>query len=268
MANKQEVFKDIEGFEGLYQIGCFGTLRSLDRIAPNGRFISGITMKLSVDRKGYNRCYLSKNNKNYTKIVHRLVALAFIPKIKDKPCVDHINGIKTDNRVENLRWCTNKENVNFELSMSNRLKSSRRYSDSPYSRPVSQYDLNGKFISSYDSIRRAEEAVNGSSSKISAVCRGERNTAYGFKWEFDGEAKVKVVKPKRKTINGGIPILSINKNTDEVLYFDNIKKASKYHDIHEKCIRDNLSGKRESVDCFLFKYNEDKQYRLCFGTGE
>lgn len=108
-------FKDIEGFEGLYQIGSNGQVKSLEKTWVCGnkkskRYKPESLMKISLDTSGYPSVCLAKNKINKTHNVHRLVAKAFIENIDNKKCVNHINGNKEDNNVLNLEWVTYKEN--------------------------------------------------------------------------------------------------------------------------------------------------------------
>jgi len=98
----KEVWKDIKGYEGNYKISNFGRIESV-------RY--GRILKQTVNHKGYKYVSISYNKKVSTYRVHRLVAIAFIDNKENKPQVNHINGIKTDNITDNLEWMTSEENV-------------------------------------------------------------------------------------------------------------------------------------------------------------
>lgn len=113
MLKIKEEWKDISGYEGRYQISNMGRVKSLPRIIKNGIgecHKKGRILKPQKAVKGYIRVTLC--NEEYCKPfkIHRLVAEHFIPNPENKPQVNHINGDKTDNRVDNLEWCTNGEN--------------------------------------------------------------------------------------------------------------------------------------------------------------
>lgn len=110
----QEIWKFIEGYNNRYQVSNLGRVKSLkkDDICPNGgKFVrEERIMKFSLTN-GYNRVGLLRDGKYRHWFIHRLVAIAFIDNPHNKPFVNHINSIRTDNKVENLEWCTQKENV-------------------------------------------------------------------------------------------------------------------------------------------------------------
>lgn len=122
----EEIWKDVEGYEGLYQISNLGNVKSLDRyVKQKDNKIKHIKEKMLTshdNNRGYLAVNLSKDGKTKTHTVHRLIATAFIPNPENKPCIDHINAIRTDNRIENLRWATYSENNSNPICLEKKSK--------------------------------------------------------------------------------------------------------------------------------------------------
>lgn len=117
----EEIWKDIKGFEGKYQISNIGNVKSLEREVRNTnnstRIVKERILKLQNNPHKYKMVAMSKESYIKPFVTHRLVATAFIPNPENKPCVNHINGIRWDNRVENLEWCTHKENTRHMIDV-------------------------------------------------------------------------------------------------------------------------------------------------------
>lgn len=112
-----EIWKDIKGYEGLYQVSNLGNIKSCHRegFHKNGRkfIFRENKIKKTMSNSGYLRTSLVKDSKTKHRFVHREVAKSFLPNIDGKNIVDHIDGNKTNNKLENLRWCNQKENIGF-----------------------------------------------------------------------------------------------------------------------------------------------------------
>jgi hypothetical protein len=164
-----ETWKDIEGYEGLYQVSDLGNVKSLTFHRAKKEQV----LKLSTDRRGYPQCFLYADGRRRCLSVHRLVAAAFVPNEDSKPQVNHINGIKTDNRAVNLEWCTNTENQHHASERG--LKSSVK---------VMQYDLHGNFVREWGSMAKAAKSVGVTRESIFACCNGQAKTIKGYIWKY------------------------------------------------------------------------------------
>ena len=171
----KEEWKDIKGYEGLYQVSNLGNIKRLESIVETGNIkYSRKTkyyehlLKPSNHSAGYKVVKLHKRDK----YVHRLVAEAFIENPKNKPFVNHIDGNKTNNNVNNLEWCTQKQNVIHAFN--NDLIKTRKM--------VYQLDKKNNLIRTWNSV---SEAINATKIKhISSACTGRRKTAGGYIWRY------------------------------------------------------------------------------------
>lgn len=112
---QEEIWKDVTGYEGLYQVSSYSRIRSLDRIVRHSdtktKKIKGVILKNIIHGSGYVIVSLLKNSIRNQKKLHRLIAIEFIENKQNKPQINHIDGVKTNNSISNLEWCTAKENV-------------------------------------------------------------------------------------------------------------------------------------------------------------
>ena len=119
---ESEIWKDVVGFEGLYKVSNKGNVFSVGRRDSRGRKCGGRILKPTRTRNGYLKVDLHNNGKRKTKHIHRLVAETFIPNPESLPQINHIDEVKDNNNVENLEWCTSKDNINHGTSIERRIK--------------------------------------------------------------------------------------------------------------------------------------------------
>lgn len=211
-----EEWRDIEGYEGIYQVSNEGKIKSLERyVGVNGRnqCMKHIKEKIlggCLNQYGYKIVTLHNENGQKKYLIHRLVAEAFIPNLDNKPDIDHINTVRTDNRAENLRWCTPKENVNNPITYERILKerqsekhrkvvskankgkvlteeTKKKISESQKGIgciSINKFSLDGKLITTYSSIDEAAKELGIFSGDICRCCKRTRKTCGGFKWGY------------------------------------------------------------------------------------
>ena len=163
----KELWHEIVGFEEDYQVSNFGKVKSYKRKNKS-------ILKESLSKRGYKRVTLYKNNKQFYYSVHRLVATAFIPNPENKPHINHIDGNKMNNNVDNLEWCNQSENILHKIYVLNKQL-----------KPVKCIETNEIF----KSIKEASQRKNIKPNNICCVCnkKPKYKTAGGYHWEFIGD---------------------------------------------------------------------------------
>ena len=176
-----ETWKPISGYEGLYEVSNLGNVRSLKRANTNGR-----VLKQGWRPNGYLIVSLSKNNRQKTKLTHRLVAEAFIPNPNRLSEVNHKDGNKENNCVDNLEWVTRMDNVKHSIETG--LKKPV-FNNPLRSKVVNQYSVDGKLLHTYPSTGEAERQTGIRHGNISKCCNGKTPTAGGYVWEYAEELR-------------------------------------------------------------------------------
>lgn len=210
-----EIWKDIKGYEGYYQISNFGRVKSVERtiiyIGRNqtsaefkmGKYCNERILKTASNR-GYEIVTLGRNSRRATYQVHRLVAEHFIPNPNEYPTINHKDENKRNNRVDNLEWCTNEYNSNYG-TRNQRIVEKLKDNENYYI-PVLCYDLDNNFVKKYESAEQAGKELGISGSGITACCKMYfgRTSAAGYKWKYEkSDINIEEInyKPKKKYVH-------------------------------------------------------------------
>lgn len=168
----EEIWKDIKGYEGLYQVSNLGRVRSVDRLDSANHKLKGRIKSTSIRPNGYENVILCKNSKSKGYSVHRLVAQAFILNPENKPQINHIDENKANNKVSNLEWVTRKENINH----GNRTRTALiKMSKEVYCVETGKVYINARY---------ASEELGVSRRSICDVCLGKQKQTKGYTFKY------------------------------------------------------------------------------------
>jgi hypothetical protein len=184
---EKEIWKDIAGYEGKYQVSNFGRIKSLPintGLKVGQRHFDKMLTPVK-DTTGYYRVHLRRDGRDKRIAVHRLVAMAFVENPKMYKYVNHKDENKTNNNASNLEWCTAKYNTNYGTSVQRR----RNTFVGNHGRPVDMFDMDGNFIKHYDCTRSVmEDGFNPSG--VYMCCCGKQGCTQsgGYVWRFSNKA--------------------------------------------------------------------------------
>lgn len=191
-----EIWKDIKGYEGKYQVSNKGRIKSLSRAIPHLGSFRVIPERIMTQHvsstNGYYMVSLCKDNKYEWMLTHRIVATAFIPNPNNLPYINHKDEIKIHNNVENLEWCTPSYNMNYSNVREKQINA--------ISKEVEQYDFDGRFIKRYKNCYAAGRELGVSPSSIRMCCIGEIGSTRGFIWKYTNEEKKKNTRPRLRRV--------------------------------------------------------------------
>ena len=170
-----EYWKDINGYEGLYQVSNYGRVRSLPRKTTSGKILTQFISR------GYYKVVLCKDNIKKNWNVHKLVAIAFVPNPNNYTDINHKDENKLNNIATNLEWCSKSYNQRYG-TRNKRMLVSRNGCNKE--KPVFQLDMEGSLIKEWISATEASRILNINRESIRRCCIGKRKTAGGFIWKY------------------------------------------------------------------------------------
>lgn len=265
---ENEIWKQISGYEGLYEVSNLGNVRSVERrVWSRGFYVTlkGKAKKQVIDTRGYCVVFLFKEGKQKTHRVHRLVANAFIPNPYNKSEIDHINTNKQDNRADNLKWVTPKENSENAISHKKQIdawndetkrkmiESRRRKGSKNAPIKVYQYTLEGEFVAEYPTIQDAKKAI-GTNNNIGIAVDREDKTSCGYLWRSQKETKP-VYRGRMKYFKLQ-NIIQYDRYGNMIAEYNDVKDASNATGIHQACIRRSIYKSSTPLK-YKFKLKDD-----------
>ena len=174
----KEIWKPIVGWEGLYEISNFGNVKSVDRYVVQRnyfRFFKGIPIKPCKHKSGYATVTLRNSGIQKIAKIHQLVMNTFNPKKNNEKLeINHIDGNTMNNKLDNLEWCTHKENL--QHASKNNLLSIYK--------PINQYDLEGNFIKTWHSMKEAREFYGYGINSLRNACKSKSGIHKGYIWRY------------------------------------------------------------------------------------
>ena len=195
----KEIWKDVVGYEGLYQVSNLGNVKSVEREMQNYRGNKFIKVSKPIgkfiNKYGYIRVTLYKNGIPRPFTVHRLVATAFIPNPMGLKDINHIDFNKKNNNIENLEWCSRSYNVKHAIKHNPNILSGIMNHIEKCKRPIIQYTMQGEFVKEFPSARDAMKELGIHTSHIYDVAnkrlgsdkRWIRKSAGGYIWRYKGD---------------------------------------------------------------------------------
>ena len=245
-----EEWRDVVGYEGLYQVSNLGRVKSLSRGTNKNQHTNNTRiMKQHIASSGYlSLCFEVDTKKEFLSI-HRLVANAFLPNPNNLPCVNHKDENKLNNKVDNLEFCTYKYNSNYGTIKERKLKTQRE--NSKYSTRVFQYDLGGQLLKEWNSIYDIFDTMS-KRRLIYECCIRKRGSGYGYQWRFCDDCDD--IKPYKIVAHNRRVVLCFNKNMIFLREYDSVTDAAKALAVSESNIVLCCKGTQKTVKGFIFRY--------------
>lgn len=272
-----EVWLDIQGYESVYQISCYGRIKSLPRTKRCGSFVYPAKIIKSylgkAPKNNYYIVVLQKDGAKSTKRVCRLVASAFIDNPSNLPQVNHIDENTHNDTVWNLEWCTASYNCSYgehpkkiSKAAKERVRTGKCFDGSDYQgnmiTAVLQYDLDGNFIREFESVKEAREQY---SSRVQDCLSGKSTQAGGFQWKYKtGNTYPQKIDAYIRNTNQSLccsrPIKQL-KDGVIVATYGSIKEASVKTGFDYSGIKKCLNGTYKQTFGFTWEYDDCPNYK-------
>ena len=247
--NSTEEWKAIPDYEE-YQVSTLGRVKRLayykNVCSGSKQYCEERILKPQKRKRGYQAVMLSKNSKVKSFLIHRLVAMVFIPNPDNLPQVNHKDENPSNNEVNNLEWCNQCYNSNYGTS---KKRISEKLKNGVLSKPVEIYSKSGEYIDEFPSAIEASRRLNINVSGIVYCCNKNKKYSHcgGFQWKYKND--IKIIKDIQKKI------LQFDMNNDCIGIYESIKEASYITKISRTAISNCLSGLSKKAGGFIWEKN-------------
>ena len=247
-----EIWKPIKGYEDRYVVSNLGRVKRLERITCQNIYLEEKLLQNQNNGNGYFKVHLFKNGRTKDKYIHRLVAEAFISNPENKKEVNHKDGDKANNFVENLEWVTPSENQKHACKIGLHLPFEIKFGkDHPRARKIIQYDLEGNFIKIYDSISDAcRDSSMNNHSRIVSCCKNKSYSHNNFQWKYyidNYSLQIGVCKSYK-------PIIQYSLDNIFIREFTSLQEVFESTNISKNNILNCCSGKSKTSSGYIWKY--------------
>lgn len=236
MNNSIEIWKDIEGYEGLYPVSNMGRIRSLDRIKPNsgGQIAKGKIKSIVDNGNGYKIVNLYKGGTSRMKYVHRLVAEAFLANTHNYPQINHKDENKNNNKLTNLEWCSSEYNCNYG---NHAQKARLSHIVENRNREIDMYDFCGNLIKTFLCSNDVCKEIGIERRQLYQICKGVAKSWHGYRFAFHGE-KLKEFSTRKRGYK--IRVIQYNEESGKIVSrFDSMREAERTNSLYRGFLRIN-----------------------------
>lgn len=272
----EEIWKNIEGYEGIYMISNLGRVLSLRKEevviskyrGTYKRIKKEKILKNTIFSNGYCVVCLFSNGVSKKFLVHKLVAKAFIPNEKGLKEIDHINTRRDDNRVDNLRWVTRSENHLNPITKKRHkriaLENNSISNITRITKRVIQMSLEYKYIKTFNSVTEAANSIDSHTTDISACCKNKRFSCKGYVWVYEDDYKKGNYKKNILNINASRTyaktVIQYDKDRKLIRRWNSITEAANELKINGAHITQCCKGKERMAGGFIWEYMTAMNY--------
>lgn len=261
-STEKEIWKDVVGYEGYYEVSNIGRVRRVSRYITgvNGvtRFWRGRILKQTTTQDGYLRCILSKNGVSNNKRTHRLVAESFIENQENHPVINHKDENPANNHVDNLEWCSISYNNSYG-TRTNRATNSEGFKDRTerHKKAVLKIKTNGEIVEKFESLKDAYESnPDYKKASVAACCSNRLNTYKGYFWIYESDYSDEELQSRIDITNKSqkVKVLQLDLDGNFIKEYESMGQASREVGVNSGSIHQCCNGVMKTAGNYKWEY--------------